>query len=121
MLEKKRPEVLRDEDLLELRLFVLDEGAKKKPSPVRVEPQADVVVRVGKISKIHPQALRVEECTHARDGLAIRAELVEEDIDVAAALVGAMMGDRSAPLAAEVVDRDRKSAQLLVDPCAGAK
>ena len=52
MSKKKSSQVLGDEDLLELSLFVFDERPQEKPRPGQVELQENVVVRVGQVAKI---------------------------------------------------------------------
>jgi hypothetical protein len=117
--EQERSQVLSHEDVLKLRLVVFDERLQEQPRPGDVELQTDVVGRVRQVPEVHACPVPVEERAYAGDGLSVRPELVEQYIDVTAALVRAMMGNRAPLLPAEVVDRHRQATQLPVDAISG--
>jgi hypothetical protein len=107
--------MLGQKDLLKARIVVFDEGTKEEPGSRNVDPKRNVVRGVCEISEIHPSPTGIEQRTHAFNRAAVGAKLVEEHVDVTAALVRGMVGNWPAMLVAQIVDRDWKPTELSID------
>ena len=88
----------------------------RRARSVECRAQRQRRLRGREILEIDRGAARIEERSYALDRVALRPELIEEDVDVAAALVRAVLRNGAAVFEAEVVDRHGQTPELSVDP-----
>ena len=113
--EEQGAEVLRHVDVLYLGDAIFDERADEEPGSGNIELKRNVVGWVRELSEVHTGAERIEKRADTFDWVAVRVELVEQNVDIASALMGAMARDGATPFQAEVVDRDWEPPKLTLD------